>query len=52
MIVLGLILFLGYLFGPHNEVRKVKRMEGLIMLIPTGTLLIILALVVYSGILG
>jgi len=51
LIVLGVLLLLGYFFGPKNEVRKVKRMEGFVMLIPTGVILIIIALVVFSGIL-
>lgn len=51
LIALGVILLLGYFFGPKNEVRKVKRMEGFVMLIPTGVILIIIALVVFSGIL-
>ncbi len=52
IIILGLFLLLGYLLGPRNEVRRVKRLEGMVMLIPTGALLIVLALVVYSGIIG
>ena len=52
MIFLGLILLIGYYFGPRNEVRKVKRLEGMVMLVPTGALLIILALIVFSGIIG
>ncbi len=52
MIALGIILFIGYIVGPRNEVRKVKRMEGMVMLVPTGVLLIILALVVYFGFIG
>ena len=51
LVILGVILILGFYFGPKNEVRKVKRQEGMIMLIPTGVLLIIIALVVFSGIL-
>ncbi len=52
MIILGLILFVGYYLGPRNEVRKVKRLEGMVMLVPTGALLIILGLIVFSGIIG
>ncbi|MHA1906133.1 MAG: hypothetical protein ACW98Y_02475 [Candidatus Thorarchaeota archaeon] len=51
LITLGCILLLGYYIGPKNEVRKVKRTEGLVMLVPTGVLLIIIAVVVFSGIL-
>ena len=52
MIALGVILFIGYFLGPRNEVRRIKRMEGMVMLVPSGVLLIILALIVYSGWLG
>ncbi|MFW9918716.1 MAG: hypothetical protein ACFFED_03900 [Candidatus Thorarchaeota archaeon] len=52
MICLGVILLVGYLLGPRNEVRKVKRLEGMVMLVPTGALLVILALIVFSGIIG
>jgi nitrogen fixation-related uncharacterized protein len=51
LIALGCILLLGYFFGPKNEVRNVQRTEGMIMLIPTGVLLIIIALVLFSGVL-
>ena len=52
LIILGFVLLFGYLLGPRKEVRRVKRLEGMIMLVPTGVLLIILALVMYSGIIG
>ncbi|MGQ4870808.1 MAG: hypothetical protein ACP6IT_03095 [Candidatus Thorarchaeota archaeon] len=51
LILLGIILILGYYLGPRNEVREVKRLEGKIMLIPTGVLLFILAGILYSGII-
>ncbi len=51
MVLLGAILLVGYYLGPRNEVRKVKRTEGKIMLIPTGVLLMILAIIIFSGVL-
>ncbi|MHA1771646.1 MAG: hypothetical protein ACTSYL_08200 [Candidatus Thorarchaeota archaeon] len=52
LIILGVVLLLGYYFGPRNEVREFKRLEGKIMLIPTGVLLFILAGIIFSGIIG
>lgn len=52
MILLGFILLLGYFLGPRKEIRRVKRLEAMVMLVPSGVLLIILAMVVYSGIIG
>ncbi len=52
LVVLGLLLLLGYYLGPNRETRAVKRIEGKIMLVPTGILLFILAAVIFSGILG
>ncbi|MHA1741343.1 MAG: hypothetical protein ACTSVD_04540 [Candidatus Thorarchaeota archaeon] len=51
LVLLGTILILGYYVGPRNEVRDVKRLEGKIMLIPTGVLLFILAGILFSGII-
>ena len=51
LLILGSILLLGFYFGPRNEVRKVKRTEGMIMLVPTGVLMMIIAAIVFSGIL-
>ena len=51
LVLLGIILILGYYFGPRNEVREFKKLEGKIMLIPTGVLLFILAGILYSGII-
>ncbi|MHA2424364.1 MAG: hypothetical protein ACXAEF_06225 [Candidatus Thorarchaeota archaeon] len=51
LIILGFTLLLGYHFGPKNEIRKVKRTEGMVMLVPTGVLMLIIGLVVFSGIL-
>ncbi|MHA3964549.1 MAG: hypothetical protein AM325_013525 [Candidatus Thorarchaeota archaeon SMTZ1-45] len=51
-VILGVILLMAYYLGPRNEVRLRKRQEGMVLLIPSAALLFILALVVYSGILG
>jgi len=51
MIALGVLLLLGFIFGPNREVRLVKRNEGKIMLIPSAIILFILAVIIYSGIL-
>jgi len=51
-VILGLLLLLGYYFGPNREVRFVKRNEGKIMLIPSAILLFVLAAIVGSGLLG
>ncbi len=50
--ILGGILLIAYYLGPRNEIRLRKRQEGLVMLVPSAALLFILAVVVYSGILG
>ena len=52
MVVLGVILLLGYYLGPKNETRLVKRKEGMVMLVPSAALLFILAIIVFSGIIG
>lgn len=52
LIFLGVLLLLAYYLGPRNETRLRKRQEGLMMLIPSAALLFVLALVIFSGILG
>jgi hypothetical protein len=52
MVILGCILLLAYYLGPRNEVRLRKRKEGMVMLIPSAALLFLLAVVVYSGVIG
>lgn len=52
MIVLGVLLIIAYYLGPRNEARLRKRREGQMMLFPSAALLFLLALVVYSGVLG
>jgi len=51
-VLLGIILLLGYYFGPRTEARLVKRKEGMIMLVPSAVLLFVLAAIVFSGIIG
>ncbi len=50
--ILGLILLIGFYFGPRKESRLVKRREGMIMLVPSAALLFVLALVIFSGVIG
>jgi hypothetical protein len=50
--ILGLILLIGFYFGPRNESRLVKQREGMIMLVPSAFLLFVLALFIFSGVIG
>lgn len=50
--LLGIILLIGYYLGPRKETRFVKRQEGRIMLVPSAILLFVLALIIFSGIIG
>jgi hypothetical protein len=52
MVGLGVLLLLGFLLGPNREARLVKRTEGKVMLVPSSIILFVLAIIVYSGILG
>lgn len=52
LIVLGLLLIISYYLGPDKEVRLVKRKEGKIMLIPSAIILFVIAIIVFSGIMG
>ena len=52
MVILGVLLLVAYYFGPRNETRLRKRKEGQMMLIPSAALLFLIAVIVYSGILG
>jgi hypothetical protein len=52
MMALGALLIIGFLLGPNREARLVKRNEGKIMLIPSAIIMFILAIIVFSGILG
>jgi len=52
MVMLGVILLLGYYFGPRTEIRLVKRKEGMVMLVPSAVILFVLALIVFSGVIG
>ena len=52
LIFLGVLLLLGYHFGPSKEVRQIKRTEGKVMLVPSAILLFILSAIIFSGVLG
>ncbi len=52
LVILGVILLLAYFLGPRNEARLRKRKEGMVMLIPSAALLFLLAVVIYSGLIG
>ncbi len=52
LVILGVLLILAFYLGPRNEVRLRKRQEGLMMLIPSAALLFVLAVIIFSGILG
>ena len=52
IVLLGVLLLVGYYLGPRNEARLVKRKEGMVMLVPSAVLLFVLALIVFSGIIG
>jgi hypothetical protein len=47
-----MILIVGFYLGPRKETRLVKRKEGMIMLVPSAALLFVLALIIFSGIIG
>lgn len=52
MIALGMLLLLGFYLGPNRETRLVKRNEGRIMLVPSALIMFVLAIIVFSGVLG
>ncbi|MFW9888499.1 MAG: hypothetical protein ACFFER_09965 [Candidatus Thorarchaeota archaeon] len=52
LIILGIILIISYRLGPSKEVREVKRLEAKAMTLPSAVLLLILAAILFSGILG
>ncbi|MGY5855683.1 MAG: hypothetical protein RTS72_03730 [Candidatus Thorarchaeota archaeon] len=52
LVILGGLLLLGFFLGPRTESRLRKRQEGMMMLVPSAVLLFILAVVVFSGVLG
>lgn len=52
LVILGVLLIIAFYFGPRNESRLRKRQEGMMMLIPSGVLLFVLAIVILSGVLG
>ena len=52
MIALGILLLLAFYLGPNKEARLVNRNEGRIMLVPSALIMFVLAIIVFSGILG
>ena len=52
LIILGVLLLIGFYLGPKTEVRKIKRDEGKIMLIPSAIILFVLAVIFLSGIIS
>ena len=52
LILLGGLLLLAFYLGPNKEVRAVKRTEGKVMLIPSAVILFVLAIIIFSGIIG
>ena len=52
LVALGVLLLVGYYLGPRNEARLVKRKEGMVMLVPSAAILFVLAIIVFSGIIG
>ncbi len=52
LIILGILLLIAFYLGPRNESRLRKRQEGMMMLVPSAALLIVLAIVILSGVLG
>jgi len=52
LIFLGGLLLLGFYLGPNKEVRLTKRTEGKVMLIPSAVILFILAVIIFSGVIG
>jgi hypothetical protein len=52
LVILGGILILAFYLGPRKEARLRKRQEGMMMLIPSAALLFVMAIIIFSGILG
>ncbi|MFW9835465.1 MAG: hypothetical protein ACFFEK_15800 [Candidatus Thorarchaeota archaeon] len=52
LVILGVLLLVAFYLGPRNEARSIKRQEGMMMLIPSAAILFVLAIVVFSGVLG
>jgi hypothetical protein len=51
-VILGVLLLLAFYLGPRNEARLRKRQEGMMMLVPSAAILFVIAIIVFSGILG
>ena len=52
LVLLGGLLLLGFYLGPNKEVRSIKRTEGKVMLIPSAAILFVLAIIIFSGVIG
>ena len=52
LVSLGVLLLVSFYLGPNKEVRAVKRTEGKIMLLPSAVILFVIAVIVFSGVLG
>ena len=52
LFLLGGLLLLGFYLGPNKEVRLIKRTEGKVMLLPSAILLFVLAIIIFSGVIG
>ena len=52
LILLSSLLLLSFYLGPNKEVRLVKRTEGKVMLIPSAVILFVLAIIIFSGVIG
>ncbi|TFH07714.1 MAG: hypothetical protein E4H14_07895 [Candidatus Thorarchaeota archaeon] len=49
---LGALLLVGFYLGPNKEVRLVKRTEGKVMLLPSAVILFVLAIIIFTGVIG
>ncbi len=53
LLILGILLIISFYMGPYRyENRRIKQFEAKIILIPTGVILIVMAAVLFSGVLG
>ena len=52
LVILGVLLLIAFYLGPRKEARQRKRQEGMMMLVPSAALLFVLAIIIFSGVLG
>ena len=52
LVILGVLLLIGFYFGPNTEVRKIKRDEGKLIMVTPAVILFVLALIFLSGIIS